>query len=91
MIPELLLMVILSPILNGRIIDRYNPDIMFARRFWEAIPTTRADIVLMDAATIGFCARKDIMAATIMIVPVILMRLLIALAVSSELPGKRSL
>jgi hypothetical protein len=91
MIPELLLIVILSPILNGRIIDRYSPDIMFARRFWEAKPTTRADIVLREAATIGFCARKDIMTAAIIIVPVILMRLLIALAVSSELPGKMSL
>ena len=84
-------MVILSPILNGRIIDIYSPDIMFARRFWDAKPTTRADIVLIDAATIAFCARNDIMTAAITIVPAILIRLLIAFAVSSELPGKTSL
>ena len=41
--------------------------------------------------TMGFCTRIDIMAATIMIVPVILMRLLIALAFSRELPGRVSL
>ena len=64
---------------------------MFARIFCAAKPTTRADIVLIDAATMGFCTRIDIMAATIMIVPVILMRLLIALAFSRELPGRVSL
>ena len=52
-IPVLLKAVISSPNLNGLSIAKYKPAIIFPIIFWEAKPTTRPDIVPIDAATIG--------------------------------------
>ena len=45
--------VALSPILKGRVIARYNPEIKFPITFWLAKPITTPVIVAIDAAIIG--------------------------------------
>jgi hypothetical protein len=44
---------ILSPILNGRVIARYIPAIMFPIKFEAAKPIIIPEIVLIDAAMTG--------------------------------------
>ena len=56
-IPVLPNTVTLSPILKGRVMARYNPEIKFPRTFWLANPITIAVIVPIDAAIIGSSLR----------------------------------
>src|SRR5436309_10767383 len=73
--------VILSSILNGLAKVRYIPAIIFPITVWAAKPITTPVMAAIDAAKAGFWLRKDIIIATIIMEPRILIRLLIDLAV----------
>jgi len=70
--------VILSSILNGLVIVKYIPAIIFPITVWAAKPITTPVMVAIVAAKAGFWLRKDIIIATITMEPRILIKLLIA-------------
>jgi hypothetical protein len=81
-IPVLLYTVISSPNLNGLIKAKYNPAMIFPIIFWEAKPTTKPEIVPIEAATTGSLLKYEIIIAIITIAPIILIRILIDFEVS---------
>jgi hypothetical protein len=73
----------LFPILNGLVIARYSPAMTFPIKFEEAKPITSPEMVLMDAAIMGFCDRYEITNAITIMAPTIRTKLLIELAVGA--------
>jgi hypothetical protein len=72
--------VILSPILNGRVSDRYNPAIILPITVCEAKARTKPATVVIDAAKNGSLLRYERIMAANMIAVVILTKAFMALA-----------